>query len=100
MSAARASSGLLSRGDTPQWRTTQEYVDELRLALAAHGLYSIRPTAAGEELMSLHIAAVGDWTRSLYSLVNDGHDEEVSFSMAWKCNPLRACCVAGSAGGG
>lgn len=28
--------------------------------------------------MSLHIAAVGDWTRSLYQLVKDGQDEQVS----------------------
>lgn len=27
--------------------------------------------------MTLHIAAVGDWTRSLYQLVKQGQDEQV-----------------------
>ncbi len=36
---------------------------------------------AVEEHMTLHIAAVGDWTRSLYQLVKEGKDEQVR--LAW-----------------
>lgn len=63
--------------------------------------------------MSLHIAAVGDWTRSLYQLVKDGQDEQVSnpslfpsdtcmpdFSAvtAW-CHPTQRVCTRSLAHG-
>ncbi|PRW60582.1 respiratory burst oxidase-like protein B [Chlorella sorokiniana] len=43
-------------------------------------------SAPGEEHMTLHIAAVGDWTRSLYQLVKNGQDEEgrvTGLSIPW-----------------
>lgn len=33
--------------------------------------------------MTLHIAAVGDWTRSLYQLVKQGRDEQVRRAVLW-----------------
>ena len=39
--------------------------------------------AAAEDHMTLHIAAVGDWTRSLYQLVKQGRDEQVRRAVLW-----------------
>lgn len=47
--------------------------------------------------MSLHIAAVGDWTRSLYQLVKEGRDDQASrITQFWALPMARSRPARGS----